>query len=193
MTARMIVLLALLIVELFTATPSTAQQNGKTSLSWHSFIRLFIYNNGNYHYADRASVVLTLPENVAVLHTQTVVLSCAAYGTPTPSISWSTTSNRNLSFSSPSIGVNITHTIKNITNTLFAVSVLKLCNVSSSDAGNYSCIANNGVAGCGLASNVSSTPLNIYSSIAEGESTMRRDSLCMCEVIGGNSGHTFVF
>ena len=91
------------------------------------------------------------------------MLSCAAYGTPTPNISWSTTSDKDLSLSSPSVGVNITNTIKNINNTLFAVSVLKLCNVNPSDEGEYSCIASNGVAGCGLASNVSSTPLSIHS------------------------------
>ena len=111
---------------------------------------------------DRASVVLTLPKNVAALETQTVLLSCGAFGTPTPNISWSTTaSSRNLSVPS-SNGVNITQRIETINTTEFVVSVLELCGVSTSDKGEYQCTATNGVTGCGLASNVSSTPLTVY-------------------------------
>ena len=110
---------------------------------------------------EPASIVLSLPLKVPALPSQTVYLTCGAIGTPAPNISWITTGARNLSTQSD--GVTINQTNMTINNTQFTVSVLELCAVNVSDTGDYQCIAENGVPGCTIASNLSSSALVVTS------------------------------
>ena len=84
---------------------------------------------------------------------QTVRMTCAAYGTPTPSISWSRASG-NLASKLSNINSGFTKYDKTVTvnDTDFVVSVLEICGVSTVDTDEYMCTADNGISGIGVAS-----------------------------------------
>lgn len=88
---------------------------------------------------------------------ETVRLSCAAGGFPTPLITW-TASGRNLSAEAASMNGCPTLFTENrtINSTEVPVSVLELCPLNTTDAGEYRCSADNG-----LSSSFTSTNLSV--------------------------------
>ena len=72
---------------------------------------------------------------------QSLYLTCAASGVPTPLIMWTTTGLRNLTNNDD---ISINQTTITVNGHVFVVSVLKLCAVMYSDMGDYKCIASNG-------------------------------------------------
>ena len=80
-------------------------------------------------------------------------MTCAAYGKPTPSITWSRASGNLASkLSDSNSGYKKYDKIVTVNDTDFIVSVLEICGVSIVDTDEYMCTADNGISGIGVAS-----------------------------------------
>ena len=66
-----------------------------------------------------------------------VTLACVAYGDPIPTISWNKGSSRLINSSE----VTIYQEVLNISGLIFAKSILDICTPGVTDAGQYSCYA----------------------------------------------------
>ena len=73
--------------------------------------------------------------------TSYVLLSCTAYGVPVPSISWS---KNGTSLRSDS-HINIMYQVVVEGGVTFGKSTLQICSTEFTDAGNFSCSAENGI------------------------------------------------
>ena len=107
---------------------------------------------------DPAAIVVRPPAVSKVLASQTVRLTCVAYGIPLPTITWTANNGgENLSAQATAAGTSNKVRIlsKDVTIdgvTVFKVSVLELCGVETNDTKQYRCSADNGVSGSGVAS-----------------------------------------
>ena len=79
-----------------------------------------------------------------------IELTCVAYGTPVPSLSWSRHGCSSIS-NSTTEDVFVFTEIVTVNSTIMRRSTLKICNAGEDDSGEYSCSAYNGVCGSGLA------------------------------------------
>ena len=79
-----------------------------------------------------------------ILAGDSVLLTCIAYGKPSPSISWQR-NGENLTDSSLKFRVTETNVL--VEDIVFVKSVLLLCNVSELNSGDYSCTADNAIQG----------------------------------------------
>ena len=82
---------------------------------------------------------LTPNSTVEANHSASLVLTCVAFGVPTPSVRWERLDGQSLE------SANISFESLNLAGTEFVLSTLELCRVEQSDGGLYSCIASNSV------------------------------------------------
>ena len=114
-----------------------------------------------------AAIVVHPPAYSTAVATQTVRMTCAAYGSPTPSIVW-TKANGDLSILlSNSYAYTAYNQTLTVNGTEFAISVLEICGVDATDTDEYSCIASNGVSGTGIANNVANFFLSVSGGVSE--------------------------
>ena len=114
-----------------------------------------------------AAIVVHPPAYSTAVATQTVRMTCAAYGSPTPSIAW-TKANGDLSILlSNSYAYTAYNQTLTVNGTEFAISVLEICGVDATDTDEYSCIASNGVSGTGIANNVANFFLSVSGVVSE--------------------------
>ena len=71
------------------------------------------------------------------------------YGVPTPAISWSRYSGSTLVNGSDSVRIHELN--KTVNGTEFSISVLEICSLQVNHTDQYTCVAENGVAGRGIA------------------------------------------
>ena len=96
-----------------------------------------------------AAIVVRPPAFISVIATQSVKLACVAYGSPTPqSIVWTDEFGADLQTLATDTDFNSGATVKISQETL---SILEICHIDSAFTGNYSCTADNGVSGIGIA------------------------------------------
>ena len=69
----------------------------------------------------------------------TILFACAAYGYPTPSITWNRASSTFIS------RTTISREDVTVYGITYTVSTLRICRIEESDTDEYSCIAGNGV------------------------------------------------
>ena len=108
------------------------------------------------------AIVVHPPAYSTAVAAQTVRLTCAAYGVPTPTIYWSKASgNITAMMQDSNSGVRGYFQSLTVNGTEFAVSVLEICDVGAIHTDEYSCWADNGVSGVGIAASVSKFFLSI--------------------------------
>lgn len=108
------------------------------------------------------AIVVHPPAYSTAVAAQTVRLTCAAYGVPTPTIYWSKASgNITAMMQDSNSGVRGYWQPLTVNGTEFAVSVLEICDVGAIHTDEYSCWADNGVSGVGIAASVSKFFLSI--------------------------------
>ena len=108
------------------------------------------------------AIVVHPPAYSTAVAAQTVRLTCAAYGVPTPTISWSKASgNITAMMQDSNSGVRGYWQSVTVNGTEFAVSVLEICGVGSFHTDEYSCWADNGVSGVGIAASTAKFFLSI--------------------------------
>ncbi len=98
------------------------------------------------------AIILSPPKYTTVDMGQTVRMTCAAYGLPTPSISWTRLSeNVAQKLDDPNSGYKVYEQTATMNGTVFRVSVLEICGVTASESDEYICTADNAVDGQGIA------------------------------------------
>lgn len=110
---------------------------------------------GLFVFAEPAAIVVRPPADFAAIAGQTVRLTCVAYGTPLPNITW-TSSSQDIDLSD-----KVSYESVTVNETSFLVAVLQLCDITSANAAEYTCTASNGISGTGIASNSAKTFLSV--------------------------------
>ena len=81
-----------------------------------------------------------------------VELVCMAYGVPLPNITWSSPECDDLSWNcNYTSAINVTDLVINYGGVQFRKSVLQFCSVQELDTNVYTCWADNGISGPGIA------------------------------------------
>ena len=104
---------------------------------------------------EPAAIVVRPPAFSTVNSGQTVQMTCVAYGYPIPTVTWTDVSH-NLDLSDQVIQKTVT-----ANGTEFLVSVLQLCDVTPDQTAEYSCSADNGLAGPAIASQSATSFLTV--------------------------------
>ena len=117
--------------------------------------RLTIRVVGALVFAEPAAIVVRPPADLAAIAGQTVLLTCIAYGSPVPSITW-TASTQDIDLTD-----KVSYQAVTVNETNFQVAFLQLCDITSANAAEYTCTASNGVSGTGIASNSAKTLLSV--------------------------------
>ena len=115
-------------------------------------------------FTDPPAIVVHPPANSTVGVSETVELVCVAYGLPVPTITWSRPGYSNIS-SAFAGTVNIRSEVVSVQNTSFRKSILQMCNIGLEDMNTYSCSADNGISGMGVASSSVSFLVNVVNSV----------------------------
>ena len=123
-------------------------------------------------YIETAAIVIHPPAYSSVSLGQTVQLTCVAYGYPIPNVTWKDISN-NLDLSD-----KVIEKIVSTSSTQFLVSVLELCDVTPVQKGEYSCSADNGLAGPAIANQSVSFFLTVFEPVT-GELYLKYITVCM--------------
>ena len=114
-------------------------------------------------YKEPAAIVVRPPALTTAPAGQTVRLTCVAYGSPVPNITWTLGEN--------DLADKVIEETSEVGETTFLVSVLQLCDITSADAAEYACTATNGVAGTPVADNSAKFFLSVSQPVT-GESTL---------------------
>ena len=112
------------------------------------------------------AIVIHPPAYTTIPESQTVRMTCAAYGIPAPSISWSRGKGDLASLiQDPESGVTVYSKTLTVNGTDFTVSILEICGVDpKSHTDQYSCMAANGVGGQGVAASQAAFFLSVTGS-----------------------------
>ena len=94
---------------------------------------------------------------------QNVRITCVGYGDPTPAISWSRYSGSPLVNGSDSVRIHELN--KTVNGTQFVISVLEICSLQVNHTDQYTCVAENGVPGRGIADSSASFYLAVTPNI----------------------------
>ena len=98
------------------------------------------------------AIIVSPPRYTTVDVGQTVRMTCAAYGLPTPSISWTRLSeNVAQKLDDSNSGYKVYEQTTTMNGTVFRVSVLEICGVTASESDEYICTADNAMDGQGIA------------------------------------------
>ena len=95
--------------------------------------------------------------------TQNIRVTCVGYGDPTPVISWSRYSGSPLVNGSNSVRIHEVN--KTVNGTEFGISILEICSLYENHTDQYTCVAENGVQGHGIADNSASFYLAVAPNI----------------------------
>lgn len=99
---------------------------------------------------------------------QTVRMTCAAYGIPTPSITWTrVTTDLAAKLADSNSGYKKYDQTVTVNGTVFAVSVLEICDVGITETDEFTCSADNGISGVGVASGEAKFFLSVTGSASE--------------------------
>ena len=121
------------------------------------------------------AIIVSPPKYSKAAIGQTIRLTCAAYGNPTPSITWTRLSaDVAARLSNSSSGYKQYDQTTTVDGTEFIVSVLEICGVTVSETDEYICTADNGVSGEGIASADEKFFLSVPSDIPEPPSIVVR-------------------
>ncbi len=121
------------------------------------------------------AIILSPPKYTTVDMGQTVRMTCAAYGLPTPSISWTRLSeNVAQKLDDPDSGYKVYEQTTTMNGTVFRVSVLEICGVTASESDEYICTADNAVDGQGIADSDAKFFLSVNVPFAEPPSIVVR-------------------
>ena len=91
-----------------------------------------------------ASVVVRPPTYVSATAGQTVSVTCVGYGNPAVKFTWwKSNGNTFDQLDTSDAAITITTRSPSVSGTTYYVSVLQICDLSLSDAGQYSCNASN--------------------------------------------------
>ena len=115
----------------------------------------------SYLSIEPPAIVVRPPSNYSVDVNGTVQLVCVAYGIPMPTITWSRPGCTNISNTLVGTRVTIFSQSMQVENTSFYKSALQMCNVEAGDASSYTCTANNGINGNGIASSSFSSSIEV--------------------------------
>ena len=136
-------------------------------------ISLFIGNNEAQN--SPAAVIVHPPTYSTASEGQTVRMTCAAYGVPVPTISWSrATEDVAAKLADSSSGYKKYDKMVTVNGTDFKVSVLEICGVALSETDEFICSADNGVSGIGIASDEARFFLSVTGSASEPPSVVVR-------------------
>ena len=136
-------------------------------------ISLFIGNNEAQN--SPAAVIVHPPTYSTASEGQTVRMTCAAYGVPVPTISWSrATEDVAAKLADSSSGYKKYDKMVTVNGTDFKVSVLEICGVALSETDEFICSADNGVSGIGIASDEARFFLSVTGSSSEPPSVVVR-------------------
>ena len=116
-----------------------------------------------YPCKEPAAIVVRPPALTTAPAGQTVRLTCVAYGSPVPSITWT--------LGDQDLADKVTEDIVEVGDTTFRVSVLQLCDITSADAAEYACTATNGVQGSPVADDSAKFFLSVSQPVT-GEGTL---------------------
>ena len=98
-----------------------------------------------------AAVVLHPPAYTTAVATQTIRMTCGAYGIPTPNITWTRGINQSNNLLSDSdYRYKIVDQEFTVDGVEFVLSILEICGVDVMDTDEYICTAWNGVTGIGI-------------------------------------------
>ena len=114
-----------------------------------------------------AAIIVHPPTYTTASEGQTVRLTCAAHGVPTPSITWSRAAGG-------VAGYKQYNEIVTVNGTDFRVSVLEICGAAVADTDEFMCTGDNGVSGVGVASNQARFFLSVTGSTSEPPSVVVR-------------------
>ena len=105
-----------------------------------------------FYIAVPPSIVVRPPEMITTDVDDTIELTCIAYGSPIPTVTWSRPGCFDLNDTSETTSIRIYSEIVTYGNTSFRKSVMRICGIKTEDSNQYACTARNGISGMGLAS-----------------------------------------
>ena len=128
-------------------------------------VLLFVAVLGAQAQTSPPAVVIRPPDSSTATETQTARFTCAAYGAPTPTISWvQAKGGLSAKLDDENSGYKVYTQTLVVNDVEFAISVLEICGVTMDTADTYTCSASNGVSGIGVADSSASFSLVVTAS-----------------------------
>lgn len=124
-------------------------------------------------HTDAPAVVVHPPAVINIDESDTLQVVCVGYGIPVPAIRWSISGCSDISLLT---GVKIYSDVVTVNNVSFQRSLLQLCDINQLGAMNYTCSAENGIVGTGIASISANFLLNVQPKSSDDSVTMSPSS-----------------
>lgn len=136
---------------------------------------VFISVGQNLAQNTPGAIIASPPKHTTTSEGQTIRMTCAAYGKPTPSIKWTRLSDDvTAKLADSTSGYKQYDQTTTVDGTEFIISVLEICGVTVSDSDEYICTADNNIPGEGIASSEERFFLSVTGSVFEPPSIVVR-------------------